>query len=415
MGSQGQIGVLLFVGNDESVSQGRDRTLGPARATVVRNVLVNVPGEEVGAVDVAPVPVLGYFIVRDVVLGLWSQDVFDGFVGLFDQTGSMLGSPLQVGVSGVGCQESEELLNEWHILGHFFAWNGFELQFLSSFCFSIGPGVFRCSLLGYKDRPIQNILEYNANATHPNTLAALNLQVVDATTKSQETFFTPVGTPRVSYLPKHFPSLLINTIAHHRNVVFHTLVVGLVSEDAALIGNQLLGHTDATGNRSVFKDLSFHCLLLLFRTVTKDGSVLFDFVLEKVGRLSAFLVESPTSFANLGAGARHAIGLVFSSVDRARLVGDVVLSHPLVGFSCIASVATRIRTTRDKDLWSNVNVWPSSISGNLDSIREGRGHCVSPARSTILGQVLISQLRDKDQSMLTLTLTDGQRTLTRVR
>jgi hypothetical protein len=56
------------------------------------------------------------------------------------------------------------------------------------------------------------------------------------------------------------------------------------------------------------------------------------------------------------------------SVDGASLISDLVLGHPLESVVCLSSVATIITTARDENLRSDVDVWPLSLSSNLDSI-----------------------------------------------
>jgi len=78
-------------------------------------------------------------------------------------------------------------------------------------------------------------------------------------------------------------------------------------------------------------------------------------------------------------GALSAIIVSTSSVDGASLIGDLVLVHPLEGVISLTTVATIITRARDEHLRSDVDIWPSSIPGDLNSIRECRGGGVSPA------------------------------------
>lgn len=41
---------------------------------------------------------------------------------------------------------------------------------------------------------------------------------------------------------------------------------------------------------------------------------------------------------------------------------------------------------------SDVNVGPLSLSGDLDSVGEGRGGSLSPARTAVLGDMLVLQV-----------------------
>jgi len=60
-----------------------------------------------------------------------------------------------------------------------------------------------------------------------------------------------------------------------------------------------------------------------------------------------------------------------SSIDRAGLVSDFVLAHPLESVVSLSTVATIITTARDKNLRSDVDIGPGSLSCDLDSIGKG--------------------------------------------
>merc|ERR1719313_841921 len=62
--------VLVAEHDVESVSDGAGGALGPAGATVDGDVLVLVPGEVVGVVDVAPVVVVGHVVLVDSLPGV---------------------------------------------------------------------------------------------------------------------------------------------------------------------------------------------------------------------------------------------------------------------------------------------------------------------------------------------------------
>jgi hypothetical protein len=59
------------------------------------------------------------------------------------------------------------------------------------------------------------------------------------------------------------------------------------------------------------------------------------------------------------------------SVDGAGLISDLVLVHPLEGIVSLTTMATIITRAGDQNLWGDVDIWPCSLSGDLDSIRHG--------------------------------------------
>jgi len=64
------------------------------------------------------------------------------------------------------------------------------------------------------------------------------------------------------------------------------------------------------------------------------------------------------------------IVIASGSVDGAGLIGDLVGVHPLEGVVSLTTVATIISRAGDKNLWGDVNIWPGSLSSDLDSIGE---------------------------------------------
>jgi hypothetical protein len=78
-------------------------------------------------------------------------------------------------------------------------------------------------------------------------------------------------------------------------------------------------------------------------------------------------------------------------VDRAGFISDIVLMNPFVSIISITSITPIIFVfTWDKNLRRNVYVWPSRIPSNFNSIRQCRRCSMSPTRSAILRNVLIS-------------------------
>jgi len=78
-----------------------------------------------------------------------------------------------------------------------------------------------------------------------------------------------------------------------------------------------------------------------------------------------------------------------SSIDRASLVGDLVLGHPLERGEVITTKAAVIGATRDEDLRGEVDIGPGGVSCDLDAVRDYGSGGVGPARSAVLGNVLV--------------------------
>ena len=67
-------------------------------------------------------------------------------------------------------------------------------------------------------------------------------------------------------------------------------------------------------------------------------------------------------------------------VDRACLIGDLVLGHVLEGVESIATMATIVlHLARDEDLGSNIDLGPQTSACNFDPVRDGGCSSLSPA------------------------------------
>jgi hypothetical protein len=108
-------------------------------------------------------------------------------------------------------------------------------------------------------------------------------------------------------------------------------------------------------------------------------------------RYEAVLVRFTVS-AHGDVGAFHSVVVASGSVDGAGLIGDVILVHPLEGIKGIPSMATIVSWAGNENLRSDVDVWPGSISRDLYSVWKGRSGGMGPARSTVLGNMLIPQV-----------------------
>jgi hypothetical protein len=91
-------------------------------------------------------------------------------------------------------------------------------------------------------------------------------------------------------------------------------------------------------------------------------------------------------------GALFTVIVTSGSVDSASLVSDFVGVHPLESVVSFTTVATIILRARDENLWGDVNIWPGSLSSDLDSIGEGRGSGMSPAGTTVRWDMLVSNV-----------------------
>lgn len=78
--------------------------------------------------------------------------------------------------------------------------------------------------------------------------------------------------------------------------------------------------------------------------------------------------------------AVNSVIVTSSSIDRTSLISYFVLVHPFKSKNWLTTVTSIILLlTGNNNLWGDVDIGPSSLSSNLDSIRERRGGSMSPA------------------------------------
>jgi hypothetical protein len=232
----------------ESVSDGRGRSLSPARSAVLRDVLVLAPGKVVDSVHVSPVDVGRNIFLLNFIPGVGSglNSTFDIERGLLD-TASLLGgleerlffhlTGIEV-VSGLG-----EFVGNLVVGGIILLHLGSVVPGLPGF-FLRGPGVLR---------------------SDPRAVF-FDSEVVSSSADLGETLVSPVLSPRVS----HEPVLLsiLDTVADDGDGVNLLLVSSGITVDS-LSGEGLKGvrDGDSTGNRSTLCDFLHHVLLSLDVTV----------------------------------------------------------------------------------------------------------------------------------------------------
>jgi hypothetical protein len=162
-------------------------------------------------------------------------------------------------------------------------------------------------------------------------------------------------------------------------------ITSIVTEDSSLVCLKSIRDSNSTSKRSSSSDFSLH------GTFTLDSSVLIDSInLVVVGNETSFIGVAISS--NLHGRALRSIGVSTSQVDRGLSIGDLVSAHPLESldsFSTETSHRFIVHITRDENLRGDVDIGPGSLSSDLDTIGESRSGSLSPARSTVLRNVLV--------------------------
>ena len=144
--------------------------------------------------------------------------------------------------------------------------------------------------------------------------------------------------------------------------------VGVSSQvliDSSLVILEGVWDCNSAGNWSSLVDLLQHGFFSL------EGSKLIDFVHVVTGRDEAGLVRLAV-LALDDWGTLGTVSVASGSVDGAGLVSEFVVVHELVGGDGITTIAAEVVGGAGyHNLRRDVDVWPLSISSDLDSVGEG--------------------------------------------
>ena len=152
---------------------------------------------------------------------------------------------------------------------------------------------------------------------------------------------------------------------------FH--VAAIITVDTAGVVVEGLRYSNTTGKRTSLVELLLHVVL------TSDSTEFINSVDHVLIGDKAGLTGVAVA-ADIHGGADFAVIVATGTVDRASLVGDLVLRHPFKGVQGIATMATVILVlTGDENLRGNVDLGPGGVTGDLDSIGQSRRSGLSPA------------------------------------
>ena len=119
---------------------------------------------------------------------------------------------------------------------------------------------------------------------------------------------------------------------------------------------------DTAGNGSALENFLHHGLL------SRDGAEFIDAVDVVVVRDEAGLMGVAV-LADVYRRARETVVVTLGLVDRAGLISNVVVVHPLEGTEGLTTVAALvIHGAGEENLGGEVHIGPGSLSADLDSI-----------------------------------------------
>lgn len=167
-------------------------------------------------------------------------------------------------------------------------------------------------------------------------------------------------------------------------------VAGFIIVNTTGVSLERIGDCNTASNGTALINLLHHVILTCNRAELVD---LEDTVLS---RYVAFAATRVASLANVDGSAIDAVVVTASLIDGAGLISDVVVVHEFEGRQGLTTVAAVIiHGARYDNLRRDADVGPLSVSVDLNTIGEGRGGSVSPARTTVLGYVLVSQVSEE--------------------
>ena len=194
-----------------------------------------------------------------------------------------------------------------------------------------------------------------------------------------------MSTPRVTNTP--ILDTVFLTPSNDTNSVIFFNTSSCIVVNTICISFKVSGISDWAADRSTLINFIHHSFFTAYMTVLFN---LVDIILirDKTG-LASFTITAvwhSTTF--------NTVGPASSLINWASLISNVVLINPLVACVRRATMTTKRidLLAGDEDLWGEIDIGPSSFSLNLDSVWEGRSHSVSPARSTVLWVVLLTNV-----------------------
>lgn len=240
-------------------------------------------------------------------------------------------------------------------------------------CFGLGNLSFWLSL-------VSDVLGPSVGRRCPRAIV-LDAQVVDASNESESAVFSPVSAPGIPDNPI-FDSVFLSPASHADIMVFFNSA-GVVDEDASSVVPERVGDCERASDWSSLIDLVDHCSLAL------HSAELFHSVdLCPLLRPAALSGEAVLALDLIAAA--HSVVVAECLIRRAGLVSDVVLVDPLVSVFGIASSAAVVVRAGDENLRSDIDVWPLSLSPDLDAIGESGSGGKGPARAAIDGNMLVT-------------------------
>ena len=225
-----------------------------------------------------------------------------------------------------------------------------------------------------------------------------------------KTLVSPVGTPGVAQPPVLGVAVLVKTPTDNaQNVVGHRQK-GLLLENLARVGRnrgrgteclQLIGGINAASQGAACEDLGLQLVGI--------GQLLSSGVVIAAAVGTAVLVDSVLAVRFDGSAVRRsvragaavladAVGLALAIdglVVLARLVRDAVLLDVVEHTADVTTFATAASTTVDEHLGSQDSVNALSIVLDLQAVGQTGESAVSPARPTVLRDVLVARLRQE--------------------
>lgn len=293
----------------ESIGNCRSRGLGPAGATVLRDMLVLVPRQIVSAVLVSPVDSFG--------------KVFDVMELPASRSIDFLTSDKFRLANAAALPAWKELL--W--LEVTSLWVKLWLREWIHSCVIVRIVLLLfCSLM-------PDLLGPSISGSSPGA-ARLNRDVIDTLANAEESLLTPLGTPGVTHIPELL-AILCFSPTNNGDFVSGVQITRVVTVDATSIIIERLWHSNTTSNGTALVDFLHHIVF------PRDEVVFINTVHSVLIWNEASLPRVAVA-AHVHRAANLTVVVTSSSVDRACLIGDFILRHPFKSMHVEATVATLV-------------------------------------------------------------------------
>lgn len=211
-----------------------------------------------------------------------------------------------------------------------------------------------------------------------------NSYIIFTTNDSEKSFLTPVSTPRISDIPKLYTVFF--SPANNWNFMNSKMISSIIYIYTSCIILKRFWDCNWTGKRTSLNKFVHHVLFTPYVSIF-------------INSVHIILIGYSTCFSSTTVTTKSHTATIITIIptsgliNRTSLVRNIILMNPLIGIICVTTIASIIFFFAwNQYLWSYIDVRPSCISLNFNSIWQSWCSSMGPTWATILRYVLITDI-----------------------